>query len=652
MATKLKILGWSAKGLRCPDHDLSFEKEEGVYKISLVQMPNGTGKTTTLKLLRAALTGPEIWNEHFEPVQHFRKNDKTEKGEFELRLLHNDRRLTLLLQMNFITCEIKYITTSLRGKEVGFYPPIELKPFLSAEFVKLLVFDGELAAQLLDSKHTNAQKAIEEMHQLTFFPKMKERINEYWKEKAQEAGASGDPKQFTRRSTRVANLNRRIEYVKTCKKAELAKLKEVTSTIDKLDTEYRQQIEKNKQDALKMAEAEAALKIAKKDLDIKAKELAIIMKNPVDFSMRIATSIYDLKESLDRAKLPGIAAREFFDEIAEESHCICGREIDDVVKTAIKTGAKKFLGSEEMNVLNAMKTDVRNKFPDGKIQVGDSISNAVKALEEAQNQENIAQQTLDTVRLNAGVHNPEVEKIRQQIDDLNRTRGELEKGMKKYEERTDDSDESWNLDILKRREKEADDELANTTGTLEQKKKKDILDVILDKALQKSRYMLSESICVEANKKIQKLMPHNNIRIDVIDRSLRLAGKEGGSVGETLTVGYAFLSSLLTNTEHSLPSVVDSPSGPIDLKVRPEIGRLIPKLADQFIAFTISSERQNFIDPLVNESAEEVHFVTLFKKGDRNLEDKAKKINGFAETEDGICVPGKEYFEDFHTEIE
>src|SRR5215213_9465405 len=58
MTLAVRIAGWEAKGLRCPDHRVSFENSVGgTHRISLLQMPNGTGKTTTLKLLRAALSG-------------------------------------------------------------------------------------------------------------------------------------------------------------------------------------------------------------------------------------------------------------------------------------------------------------------------------------------------------------------------------------------------------------------------------------------------------------------------------------------------------------------------------------------------------------------------------------------------------------------
>ena len=54
MPAVMRILGWKAQGLRCPDHEISCVDSSGnPYPVSLIQMPNGTGKTTTLDLLRA-----------------------------------------------------------------------------------------------------------------------------------------------------------------------------------------------------------------------------------------------------------------------------------------------------------------------------------------------------------------------------------------------------------------------------------------------------------------------------------------------------------------------------------------------------------------------------------------------------------------------
>ena len=175
---------------------------------------------------------------------------------------------------------------------------------------------------------------------------------------------------------------------------------------------------------------------------------------------------------------------------------------------------------------------------------------------------------------------------------------------------------------------------------------------ILDRAHQKAHETITEEICTEANKRIDELMPHNNILIDRIDQCLMLQGQEGGSVGETLSVAWGFLATLFHRSEHKLPFVVDSPAGSVDLAVRPKIGELIPNLTGQFIAFTISSERERFVSPLKQASKDEVHFVTLFRKGAPDLEERARMATTFDETVDGLNVTGETFFNEFQLDTE
>jgi len=147
-------------------------------------------------------------------------------------------------------------------------------------------------------------------------------------------------------------------------------------------------------------------------------------------------------------------------------------------------------------------------------------------------------------------------------------------------------------------------------------------------------------------------MPYNGISIERIDRSLVLVGQEGGSVGETLSIAYAFLSTLFNRSEQQLPFIVDSPGGPIDLAVRPKIGELIPHLTTQFIAFTISSERERFIPRLIVAADNNVQFVTMFRKGSKELQDAARREHDVQETVDGFIVGGESFFNDFQVDEE
>ena len=83
-------------------------------------------------------------------------------------------------------------------------------------------------------------------------------------------------------------------------------------------------------------------------------------------------------------------------------------------------------------------------------------------------------------------------------------------------------------------------------------------------------------------------MPDNRIRVQSIERCLVLEGQEGGSVGETLSVAYAFLATLFEGSDHQLPFVVDSPANPIDLRVRAKVAELIP----HWVATLFSSAAQ------------------------------------------------------------
>lgn len=647
MAIDLKILGWSAQGLRCPDHMVSFEKEDdSVYKISLLQMPNGTGKTTVLNLIRAAFVGPEIWVEGFTKPIELRKSRDYLDGQFELILLVNERRLTIKMLFDFTdNIKPKYVTTTQHGKEDGFRPPSDLRPFLTPEFVKLLIFDGELATQLLDSKYTKAQQAIEGMYQLSIFNTMKDRIDEYWKSIANVASSTGGDKERSRRSNKVDKLKTHIQSVESSFKIDMEELEVATSKLDNLDQDFEEEIKKNKDDEKKLNSAIAKVDEAKQILSEKTKELVRNMKNPVELSSNFSDSILSLKESLDRVKLPGIAAREFFIEIADEPKCICDRPIDTIIKKVIIKGADKYLGSDEVAVLNAMKSDIKDR---GSINHS-LLKNQVSNVEEAVDSLKIARQTLEAVGQFASDQDPAVKRIHVQISDLRELIGKLKTEMEKYSDLGDDSDDCWNPEILQKLLKNAEKELAASTGTIDLKAKRDIIEKILSKAYNKSKLLLSERICEAANDKIKTLMPENDIRIESIGQSLKLANKEGGSAGETLTTGYAFLSSLLSNSEHLLPFVVDSPFGPIDLDIRPEISIQIPKLSDQFISFIISSEREGVIEPLLDATSEEILFLTIYKNKNKKSAIKLDSKIHHTETIDGTCVSGLSFFNQFQT---
>ena len=215
MASELKLLGWRAEGLRCPDHAIDFQRQEKqCYPISLIQMPNGTGKTTTLKLLRAALCGvPDEGEWTPDAVRQLAKRNSRESGRFTLSLVYNERRMTIALRFDFDAGRVQYTTTVGDGLQEGFRPPRELRRFFNKQFVRFFVFDGELAEQLLDHKHTDAESAIENLFQLSVVGSMSRAVERYWQDQTSGRNATED-KGLTRRRNRVDKLRARLSTLR------------------------------------------------------------------------------------------------------------------------------------------------------------------------------------------------------------------------------------------------------------------------------------------------------------------------------------------------------------------------------------------------------------------------------------------------------
>ena len=125
---------------------------------------------------------------------------------------------------------------------------------------------------------------------------------------------------------------------------------------------------------------------------------------------------------------------------------------------------------------------------------------------------------------------------------------------------------------------------------------------------------MRDTIRRETNKRLETLVQMEQLRVSKIDGALSLtsdniAERTRVSEGQSLSVAYAFLTSLLSEAPFRTPFIVDSPAVSLDLDVRREVGRIIPDLFEQMIMFVISSEQAGFADTFYNRM--DTCFVTL-----------------------------------------
>src|SRR5262245_25546067 len=147
---RIDLAGWESSGLRCPDAKVELRRGAKVPKVALIQMPNGTGKTTTLELLQATLSGSaQNWTE--EKIRGLRRvDDPTAIGMFKVTLLVDGKQLSIELTLDYDKGEASYRTTSpgSGGVVPKWHVPPQVNRFLAPEFLKLFIFDGEFADRL------------------------------------------------------------------------------------------------------------------------------------------------------------------------------------------------------------------------------------------------------------------------------------------------------------------------------------------------------------------------------------------------------------------------------------------------------------------------------------------------------------------------
>lgn len=656
MPAKMRILGWKAEGLRCPDHEIScVDENDNIYPISLVQMPNGTGKTTTLSLLRAALSGAAddpLWDS--KKIEEFKKrHSKKQFGFFEVRLLLNERRATIVMEFDFENGRVNYKTTYGPGRREGFYPPSDFRRFMNENFVNFYVFDGELAQHLLDRQYTDAQVVVESLFQMNTFNAMSKKVEEHWDSKTLNVSAT-EERGLARRQNRLKHLKKRLTELKGEQKTLQANRCDLVAQLEKKNGAYEEEIKKEEVRYQALTDAETTVERFKGKVREESLESLDRMRDPHALSPFFADWMLELKDGLDKVKLPESAAREFFEDLANEPECVCGRPIDAEIAKTIQIRASQYLGSEDVSLLNSMKTAIKDAVGDTPREHEQDLKDKMKALSKAVEDEREARNDLDSLRFEAENADPAIKIVREEIDSLRLEIENVDTELEKFDSKdTTQSDErTFGIEVLEKRIDDAERKLAEITHTLTEKAKRDILKAILDNAYIKAKQGITKELCQEANSQISELMPQNNIFIDRIEQNLILKGQEGGSVGETLSIAYAFLATLFHRSDHQLPFVVDSPAGPIDLAVRPKIAELIPSLTEQFIAFTISSERERFTAPLKRASSTNVQFVTLFRKGSEKLEQTAREKGIVTETSDGLNVTGEVFFNEFQLDQE
>lgn len=649
---KIELAGWKSEGLRCPDIDISLIKDGKVAPVSLIQMPNGTGKTTTLTMIRAAMNGEaRDWSP--EKIKSLRRpGESHSEGTFVLHLRVNEQPLTFELRLDFDAGKAAYMTTSIGsgGIRPSWDPPLDVKRFLDGRFVQLFVFDGEFADKLLDSNESEASKAIDALFQLYLLKEIQQIAEADWERATKNKTATAE-RGLSRRRNKVSNLKSRIAEVEKAREKACQELETLEPEIEALENKINEQIGSDENLREELSEKKQAEISARNQVELSALEVMARVRQPHLLHEAFARSLSELKLQLDRLRLPASTSSQFFNELLEEEECICGRELDSHSREVIARRSQLYLAEDTSGILNALKQDIDIQVRQNGNETSADLTQKLEQLEQAvitNKSAETAVRALEQELIDKG--DDELKIWTEERDQKFERKQQLESLLKEIERSPnyDDDDKTSCLAALKRNLKEAEKDLADITGTLELREKTSILQAIAERTLKKAQANLRIAIAEECNQRLEKVLSRDPIRIEKIDRSLKLKNQGGASVGQTLSVGYTFLTTLLSRGQHQFPLIVDSPANPLSMEARREIAKLIPNLCKQFVGFTISSERAGFTDVIHRSSGHSTKFITLFRQtaGTKGLVETLPS-KGVTKTSNAVLVEGKDYFDQF-----
>ncbi|MEA5533732.1 AAA family ATPase [Crocosphaera sp. XPORK-15E] len=656
---KIEIISWECQGLRCPDMKIDLMSGENPAHVALIQMPNGTAKTTTLNLIRAALTGEATkWNK--EDVKSYRRNGDTHsQGSFILNLKVDNELLTFELMFKFEEGMVNYSTSFHLSGGMTYYwnPPINIKRFLESRFVRLFIFDGELAQELLDSNKSEASQAIDSLFQLYLLDELHNNAENHWdretfyKAKCQRG--------YTRQKNLVDGLKRRIETIEEITNLKRIKHSKLEKEIEDLNSKIEYYLSQDQNLDEKLKEKEKDLIRAEERVIRDVNELMDKIRKPQLLHPKFINLLIELKDKFDKAELPEKASRQFFIDLCHEKECICGRELNDEIREIIRQRADLYLSDNTAAFLNSLKEDIRRDLLSTDNEIENSLKHSVNNLQDTNEYRELLKNERDYLKqeiIDQG--SDEVKKWQEQLDENKNIKNKLELELEAIEREPNHHDnpkfyEKTNcLKALYKWREDEEIKLAEISNTIEMRKKKEVLQKIIELTKQKANNNLRESIRDKCNVRLSNILHRDPISISEINHSITLQGQKAASIGQTLSVGYIFLTTLLSEGQNKFPLLVDSPANSIDVTVRREIAQLIPKLCQQFIAFTISSEREGFTDTL-DKHSEKIKFLTVFRKtqGTEKLE-KTLPSEGVTHTQNCVIVQGKDYFDNFDTQYD
>ena len=629
---KLNLLGWKCEGLRCPDFNIQLDYNES-SSATFLQMPNGTGKTTTLRLLKRSLYKHDFKSTEIE--EYKAKNSEYKKeGLFQAKFSVEGKIFYTTIKFDFEKKTYNYLSSLMDegGQLSDFKLPEEIENIVDKELVDLLFVDLEQDVKPMFRSHqTGAQEAIRKFCKINLLKNIINDFEEYKNKKRKENVKSGNIQtEINTEETRINKiLNKIIEVEK--------KVEEYKNYLNETENEYTEG--KRRLDEILENDTQHKNKIKEYENrrdNIKSKYDEILIKNFESiktvgtYENTLKIEVIKFVNDLDEMGLPEEEVRIFFDKILKKENCICGELLTAEKIKIIEKEMNSFISIKEAGIITAIKAIVNENI--NKKEPVDLKLNS-KKIQEYKQELDALNENIKLIRDRALKDDIDLSKKIESLEENRAIKREfLDKTINQEWKAKHNEENTESLISLKEQKKIVEKKLAELSGTRDIEEKVLKLTEIIEEAMKAAENQISKEITLECNKKINIMLTKNPIFINSIEKNIVLDGQLEGSTGQEARIGIIFLLTILERSTIQFPLIVDTPVKGMDNAAKRRTAHFISELKSQFLCFVIDSDKPNFTDEFYNLNKQNSNFITAFRRSDEfdkiaNLEDSNQVKN-------------------------
>jgi len=613
---KMSILAIEYKNIRkIGNLKLSFTNPDGsAIENNFIMMANGTGKTTTMELIKGLFDGtipswPPDLIKSYQPA-----SARPGNGEFNITVKFDEKQYKYFAYLDYKsgTAEIRTTTSVIGGQEQGLHLPEALTGIFSPEFVRRFVFDGEQAARSMDSSSNEAEETIKYLYRLDELDEIiaqNKKILTDIQSAEGNKGSSYSLKNLRTRQDRIDQTRKKLKERADCLRKGIKVFED-----EKRDKEkQRREIDKNyEQLNHEKNDIQRDLERNKSDIEAKISELLMLIKFPYLLSREMCNRMTVLGNSMTKLKLPKSSSKDFFVELSNSPLCVCGRCIGDKEKEAILQNAEHYLGNDQQSILNSIKSSLIGNVYDSRLEIAFA---ELGKLREETNRLNTRYNNNEEKLVKAGGEEAAQLKARMEelIEWIGVSRSKLEI-IESKDEGNDGLTEDNNLHKADLAYHRYEQQIASATRTNAALHRKETVDILVKSIKGQATAELKKEIIRKTNEKLKRVIKDDYIEIENIDRYIKLKGRDGASEAQTLSIAYCFLGTLFEDSELEFPFIIDSPTGKMDFDKRQAIADIIPLVFNQMIAFVQSAEVERFADRFYDKP--DSQFITIIASPD------------------------------------